>query len=167
MQELQGLASTLARVYVRMCVCMHIYVSLYAIHVLVYVICTNIFVCLKKSNSRIHTYIHTYIRTCAGIEQDYAKAFGWFLKAAELGDDSGQFNTAVLLYQGLGTQKDLDASTHWLSKAAAAGNMQVRRNSISVFEWTCNLCVLLYEVCMPMLVNKWPLCASYVAAVRG
>ena len=41
-----------------------------------------------------------------GTEQNYAQAFGWFLKSAEEGNKFGQYTLGNLYYYGNGTDKE-------------------------------------------------------------
>jgi len=58
---------------------------------------------------------------------DLKTAFSWFLKAAEAGSVNGMSNTGVMLYQGMGCQKNDEASRGWLRKAAEAGHPFARK----------------------------------------
>ena len=57
-----------------------------------------------------------------GVERDYQKAFEWFLKAAELGDDTAQFDVGLCYEKGYGVAVDLDEAFRWYEKAAEQGH---------------------------------------------
>lgn len=46
------------------------------------------------------------------------------MKAAEQGDDSGQYAVGMALYYGRGTRMDHVAAKQWLEAAAAQGNKE-------------------------------------------
>ncbi len=56
-----------------------------------------------------------------GTEQNYAQAFGWFLKSAEEGNKFGQYTLGNLYYYGNGTDKDLSQAFQWYMKSAEQG----------------------------------------------
>ncbi|WP_337484285.1 MobP3 family relaxase, partial [Porcipelethomonas sp.] len=56
-----------------------------------------------------------------GTEQNYAQAFGWFLKSAEEGNKFGQYTLGNLYYYGNGTDKDLSLAFQWYMKSAEQG----------------------------------------------
>ncbi|MFR1842120.1 MAG: MobP3 family relaxase [Oscillospiraceae bacterium] len=56
-----------------------------------------------------------------GTEQNYAQAFGWFLKSAEEGNKFGQYTLGNLYYYGNGTDKDLSQAFQWYMKSAEKG----------------------------------------------
>jgi uncharacterized protein len=56
-----------------------------------------------------------------GIPRDDAKAFAWYLKAAEQGDADAQWIVAVLYHDGTGVAKDLSRSIFWYQKGVAQG----------------------------------------------
>jgi hypothetical protein len=55
------------------------------------------------------------------VEQDYAKAFEYYILAAEKGDPAGLFGLGDCCYEGNGTEKDLDQAAEWYRKALEAG----------------------------------------------
>lgn len=56
-----------------------------------------------------------------GTEQNYAQAFGWFLKSAKEGNKFAQYSLGNLYYYGNGTDKDLSQAFHWYMKSAEQG----------------------------------------------
>lgn len=56
-----------------------------------------------------------------GTEQNYAQAFGWFLKSAKEGNKFAQYSLGNLYYYGNGTDKDLSQAFQWYMKSAEQG----------------------------------------------
>lgn len=56
-----------------------------------------------------------------GIEQDHAKAFEWYLRAAEQGHGKAQYNVAYAYANGIGTQKNTSEAIKWYGKSADQG----------------------------------------------
>ena len=56
-----------------------------------------------------------------GIQQDYEKAFEWFLKSAKEGNKFAQYSLGNLYYYGNGTDKDLSQAFQWYMKSAEQG----------------------------------------------
>ena len=56
-----------------------------------------------------------------GLEQDYTKAFEWYLCAAEQGHGKAQYNVAYAYANGIGSQKNIEESIKWYSKSADQG----------------------------------------------
>lgn len=56
-----------------------------------------------------------------GTQQDYEKAFKWFLKSAEEGNRFAQYSLGNLYYYGNGTDKDLSQAFQWYMKSAKQG----------------------------------------------
>jgi len=56
-----------------------------------------------------------------GLEQDYLKAFQWYLKAAEQGHCEAQYNVAFAYANGIGTQNDMGKAIEWYSTSADQG----------------------------------------------
>ena len=56
-----------------------------------------------------------------GTQQDYEKAFEWFLKSAQEGNRFAQYSLGNLYYYGNGTDKDLSQAFHWYMKSAEQG----------------------------------------------
>ena len=56
-----------------------------------------------------------------GTEQDYEKAFEWFLKSAHEGNKFAQYSLANLYYYGNGVEKDLSQAFLWYRKSSEQG----------------------------------------------
>jgi len=56
-----------------------------------------------------------------GIEQDYAKAFEWYLRAAVQGHGKAQYSIAYAYANGIGTQKNIEEAIKWYGKSADQG----------------------------------------------
>ena len=56
-----------------------------------------------------------------GTEQDYEKAFEWFLKSAQEGNKFAQYSLANLYYYGTGGEKDLSQAFLWYRKSSEQG----------------------------------------------
>ena len=56
-----------------------------------------------------------------GIEQDYEKAFEWFLKSAQEDNKFAQYSLANLYYYGNGVEKDLSQAFLWYQRSSAQG----------------------------------------------
>lgn len=56
-----------------------------------------------------------------GTEQDYEKAFEWFLKSAQEGNKFAQYSLANLYYYGNSVEKDLSQAFLWYQKSASQG----------------------------------------------
>jgi TPR repeat protein len=54
---------------------------------------------------------------------DYAQAFQWLRRAADLGDAGAMFSVAVMYRAGAGVAMDKAESLVWLNRAAQAGNL--------------------------------------------
>ncbi len=61
-----------------------------------------------------------------GVPQDTAKAYAWFLRAAEEGLPQAQYNVAFMLEQGNGVERDPGAAIEWYRKAAEASLPQAQ-----------------------------------------
>ena len=57
-----------------------------------------------------------------GVETDFAKAFIYFEKSANLGLDLAQLNLAICYENGYGTEKNIVKAKYWYGKAANQGN---------------------------------------------
>ena len=55
-------------------------------------------------------------------EPDPEKAFYWFHKLAEAGSSKGMFNTGLLYAKGFGVERDFQAASEWMQKAADHGD---------------------------------------------
>src|SRR5256885_1148220 len=60
-----------------------------------------------------------------GTEKNLEKAFYWYQKAAENGDEYAMNNLAMHYENGEGTEKNLEKAFYWCQKAA--GNSKVNR----------------------------------------
>jgi len=73
-----------------------------------------------------------------GIEQyrkgDYRSAFGYLMKAAELGDAETQYSLAGMYRKGHGVEKDEGTETYHLEEAAIGGHPFARHN-LGCHEW--------------------------------
>lgn len=58
---------------------------------------------------------------------DLARGFNHYRRSAELGYSLGQFNTAVMLLNGTGTDIDVEEATDWLRMASEAGVKQANQ----------------------------------------
>lgn len=56
-----------------------------------------------------------------GTEQDYEKAFEWFLKSSQEGHKFAQYSLANLYYYGNSVEKDLSQAFLWYQKSASQG----------------------------------------------
>ena len=56
-----------------------------------------------------------------GIEQDYEKAFEWFLKSAQEGNKFAQYSLANLYYYGNGVEKDFSQAFLWYQRSSSQG----------------------------------------------
>ena len=56
-----------------------------------------------------------------GTEQDYEKAFQWFLKSSQEGHKFAQYSLANLYYYGNSVEKDLSQAFLWYQKSASQG----------------------------------------------
>ena len=56
-----------------------------------------------------------------GTEQDYEKAFEWFLKSAQEGNKFAQYSLANLYYYGNGVEKNLSQAFLWYRKSSEQG----------------------------------------------
>ena len=56
-----------------------------------------------------------------GVTEDKAEALRWYQKAAQLGDETAQFNLGVMYRDGAGVVKDAKEAFHWFQKAAEQG----------------------------------------------
>ena len=56
-----------------------------------------------------------------GIEQDHAKAFEWYLRAAEQGHGKAQYNVAYAYANGIGAQKNTSEAVKWYTRSSDQG----------------------------------------------
>ena len=57
-----------------------------------------------------------------GVEQDYAQAAHWYLKAADQSHALAQFNLGMMYAAGQGVPRDSTKSMEWMQKAADLGD---------------------------------------------
>lgn len=62
-----------------------------------------------------------------GVPKDYAEAFAWNHKAANLGEPVAMYNVGFLYDKGLGVPQDRAKALEWLKKASAQGNLNAQR----------------------------------------
>lgn len=55
-------------------------------------------------------------------EQDYVKAYDYYLMSAQQSNDRAQLKLAMLFAKGIGIEKNIVTATEWLTKAAKLGN---------------------------------------------
>lgn len=56
------------------------------------------------------------------IEENPEKAYYWFLKCAESGNEEAMFNVGLFMAKGFGTKRDFAKAAEWMQKAADEGN---------------------------------------------
>ena len=78
---------------------------------------------MKPADMRSYVWYHIGKMHCYGLgtEQDYEKAFQWFLKSAQEGHKFAQYSLANLYYYGNGVEKDLSQAFLWYQKSASQG----------------------------------------------
>jgi len=68
--------------------------------------------------------------TCEGLNQnhngDYSSAFGYYTKAAELGDAEAHYQLSTLYHHGRGVEKDEKKELHHMEEAAIGGHPNAR-----------------------------------------
>ncbi|KAF9930195.1 hypothetical protein FBU30_000795 [Linnemannia zychae] len=69
-----------------------------------------------------------------GVEKDYNRAMDWYLKAAEQGDSSAQYNIGYLYDNGHGVQQDYSLAMTWYKKAAEQGHTSAQFAVGSMYE---------------------------------
>ena len=69
------------------------------------------------------------------IKQDYKKAFGYFIKASDLGDKNAQFRIGWMYESGEGTDKDYKKAVEYYEKAAEQGNNAAQYNLGDMYEY--------------------------------
>ena len=57
-----------------------------------------------------------------GVEQDYEKAFDWYMKAAEQENRDAQYSVAVMYESGEGVERDLYKALYLYNVAADQGD---------------------------------------------
>lgn len=63
-----------------------------------------------------------------GTRQDYTQALVWFHKAADQGDESGQFMLGLMYDDGTGVPQDYTQAVAWYRRAANQGNTEAQVN---------------------------------------
>lgn len=63
-----------------------------------------------------------YLNGDDDIEEDPEKAYYWFVKSAEAGNDQAMFNVGLFTAKGFGTKRDFGKAAEWMTKAAEAGD---------------------------------------------
>ena len=66
------------------------------------------------------------------IQENYAEAYKYNMKSAELGNPEAQYNLGVMYDRGIFVEKDIDKAKYWYEKAAANGwaNAQYNLNNL-------------------------------------
>lgn len=68
-----------------------------------------------------------------GVRKDYAQAFTYFRKAADLGSVSAQACTGTMYYEGCGTAKNIKMAKQYLQPAADRGSAE----ALCCLGWMC------------------------------
>ena len=78
---------------------------------------------MKPVNMRFYVWYRIGKMHCYGLgtEQDYEKAFQWFLKSSQEGHKFAQYSLANLYYYGNSVEKDLSQAFLWYQKSASQG----------------------------------------------
>lgn len=78
---------------------------------------------MKSADMRSYVWYRIGKMHCYGLgtEQDYEKAFEWFLKSAQEGNKFAQYSLANLYYYGNGVEKDLSQAFWWYRKSSKQG----------------------------------------------
>lgn len=78
---------------------------------------------MKPVDMRSYVWYRIGKMLCYGLgtEQDYEKAFEWFLKSAQEGNKFAQYSLANLYYYGNGVEKDLSQAFLWYRKSSEQG----------------------------------------------
>jgi TPR repeat protein len=69
-----------------------------------------------------------------GLEQDYARAAGWYEKCADAGDVGAQYLVASMYEHGLGVERDLERALQWYGAAARQGDVAAREQARAIAE---------------------------------
>ncbi len=64
----------------------------------------------------------------ARANKQQSKSAEWFLKASQGGNVLAMFNYAMMLWEGIGVEKDLELAEHWMQKSADGGNLDAKYN---------------------------------------
>ena len=78
---------------------------------------------MKPADMRSYVWYRIGKMHCYGLgtEQDYEKAFQWFLKSSQEGHKFAQYSLANLYYYGNGVEKDLSQAFLWYQKSSSQG----------------------------------------------
>ncbi len=76
---------------------------------------------IKEHKSPELEVVNLFTTPIIGIE-DYKEMFKWYLKAARKGDDFAQYQTAQMLENGSGTEKNIREAFYWYKNSADNGN---------------------------------------------
>lgn len=78
---------------------------------------------MKPADMRFYVWYRIGKMHCYGLgtEQDYEKAFQWFLKSSQEGHKFAQYSLANLYYYGNSVEKDLSQAFLWYQKSASQG----------------------------------------------
>ena len=78
---------------------------------------------MKPVNMRSYVWYRTGKMQCYGLgtEQNYEKAFQWFLKSAQEDNKFAQYSLANLCYYGTSVEKDLPQAFLWYQKSSSQG----------------------------------------------
>ena len=78
---------------------------------------------MKPVNMRSYVWYRIGKMHCYGLgtEQNYEKAFQWFLKSAQEDNKFAQYSLANLCYYGTGVEKDLPQAFLWYQKSSSQG----------------------------------------------
>lgn len=94
--------------------------------------------CLKAFAGVAHAQADDNANFQAGVSalqaNDMPRAYQAFLKAAEEGHASSQFNVAVMFERGIGVGKDESKALAWYEKAASQGNADAQFNLGVLYE---------------------------------
>lgn len=79
---------------------------------------------MKPVNMRSYVWYRTGKMQCYGLgtEQNYEKAFQWFLKSAQEDNKFAQYSLANLCYYGTSVEKDLPQAFLWYQKSSSQGS---------------------------------------------
>ena len=64
----------------------------------------------------------SYLNGTNGHDEDPEKAFLWFLRSAEAGNEQAMFNAGLFYAKGFGTDRDMYKAAEWMKKAAGLGD---------------------------------------------
>ena len=76
----------------------------------------------EAGNARAQANLATLYLSGEGVNQDFAEASTWLLRAAEQGHTVAQYNLAILYENGLGVPRDATEALRWYTNAAAGGH---------------------------------------------